>query len=466
MSVFKRLITLTGPVLLVFSACSTQAGSGGISKIAAQISEVPATELDVAGEIPAIDFAVDEDESLHVIWRAVLSNNERPSLNSDKILYARGDRGGASWSQPIQVGDNRLADDHLRILIGPDGLHIIFGRNLRHLASGDGGKSWRESAPLIPNQESRADVFDAVVVGDSLVVTYLFHPRPAYEIDKRTPKDDQKLYVVRWSPKELSVPMLIASLPGSLNGPPSPRILAEGTRLHLMCGINADRRDGAGVGIAGKLFYLRSEDTGITWSAPVEASVGAAKGATSSGSGGIQTLGTIELLPTPERLYAFYHDSGLFMTHTKDGSDWSPAVELGGPGRPESSASFHSDSVSVAAIGGGGRLVWIDTRFRKSDRHWWNPLGGVPWSDETDWKNNDVLSIPVSDVVALSAGPVQAKALSAPARLTEQLSYANSARVRASRMRVFVLWSGRSKVGKRVDTFGQKPRMFYTTLPL
>jgi hypothetical protein len=466
MSFFKWFITLTGPVMLVFSACSTQAGSGEMPKTAALVSEVPATELDVAGDIPAIDFAVDEEESLHVVWRAVFSNNDRPSLNSDKILYARGDRGGASWSQPIQVGENRLADDHLRILIGAGGLHIIFGRNLRHLSSGDGGKTWRESAPLIPNQESRADVFDAVVVGDSLVVAYLFHPRPAYEIDKRTPKDDQKLYVVRWSPEELSAPMLIASLPGSLNGPPSPRILAEGTRLHLMCGINADRRDGAGVGVAGRLFYLRSDDRGTSWSSPVEASVGAAKGATSSGNSGIQTLGTIELLPTPERLYAFYHDSGLFMTRTKDGSDWSPAVELGGQGRTESSANFHSDSVSVAAIGGAGRLAWIDTRFRKSDRHWWSPLGGVPWSDETDWKNNDVFTVTVSDVVGLSAVSVPAKSPSAPARLTEQLSYANSVRVRASKTRIFVLWSGRSKVGKRLDTFGQKPRLFYGTVPL
>ena len=120
----------------------------------------------------------------------------------------------------------------------------------------------------------------------------------------------------------------------------------------------------------------------------------------------------------------------------------------------------------MGAVGSRGRLVWIDTRFRKTDRHWWNPLGGVPWSDEPDWKNNDVLSVAVSDVFALSAGRIQPKAGTAPARLTEELSYASCARVRASKTRLFVLWSGRTKVGKRLDTYAQRPRLFYTTLPL
>ena len=465
MFVSRWLIKLIVPLLFVCGGCITQAGSEEIPQMAVQVSEVPKLELDVAGDIPATDFAVDEKESLHVVWRAVFSNSESASLNSDKILYARGDGGGATWSQPITVGDNRLSDNIVRILMGRDGLHILFGRKLRHFVSSDVGISWRELAPLIPNEESRADVFYAVVVDDSLIVTYLFHPRPAYEVDKRTPKDDQKLYVARWRPTETSAPILIDSFPGSLNGPPPPRIVAEGNRLHLMCGMNAERRKGMAVGIEGKLFYLRSDDGGITWSAPVEASVGARKGATSSGGGDMQTLGSIELLPAPGRLYAFYHDTLLFMTYTTDGTNWSPAVEIGYKGPQGTLATYHSDSVSVAAAGSQGRLAWVDTRFRKTDRDR-NLLGGVPWSDDPDWKNNDILSIPVSDFLALTTSGAQVKAQSVPDRLTEQLSYANTVRVRASKTRFFILWSGRSKVGKQMDTFGRKPRLFYTTLPL
>jgi hypothetical protein len=465
MCIFKWSVNLIVLLMFVCSGCFTRAGSEDVPQAAVQVSEVPKAGLDAAGEIPTIDFAVGDKESLHVVWRAVLSNSDSALLNSDKIFYVRGDRGGAAWSQPIVAGDNRLSDSVLRILIGRDRLHILFGRKLRHLVSSDGGSSWRELTPLIPNEESRADVFDAVVADEGLIVTYLFHPRPAYEVDKRTPKEDQKLYVARWTPAGNSAPVLIGSFPASLNGPPPPRIVAEGNRLHLMCGINAERREGIAVGIEGKLFYLRSDDGGVTWSSPIEASVGARKGATSSGSDDVQTLGNIELLPAPGRLYAFYHDTLLFMTHTTDGTNWSPAVEIGYEGRPASLAAYHSDSASAAAVGNHGRLAWIDTRFRKTDRGR-NPLGGVPWSDDPDWKNNDVLSIPVSDLLAPSASGAQVKAQSAPERLTEQLSYANAVRVRASKTRFFLLWSGRSKVGKQMDTFGRKPQLFYTILPL
>ena len=461
----KWYILLVAPLLFVCAGCSTQAGSGEASKMAVKVYEVPAAEMEVAGDIRAVDFAVDDEESLHVVWRAVLSNNERPALNTDKIYYARGDKGGATWSQPVIVGDNRLADEMVRILIGRDGLHLVFGRQLRHFVSGDGGTSWRELEPFIPREQKGAEVFDAVIAGDRIVVAYQLHPKPAYDVSKRTVKDDQQLYVVNWSAETIAAPALIASFPGSLNGPPPPALAVEGKRVHLMSAINAERRQGAAISVEGKLFYLRSDDAGVTWSSPVEASLGAAKGATASGSGEIQAVKKIELLPGPERLYALYHDTLLFMTHTSDGRTWSPSVEIGRHGRSESIANFTSESVSAAAVGDRGSLVWIDTRFRKSDRKSWNPLGGVPWSDEPDWVNNDILIIPASDVFALAGSGARA-VQSSPGRMTEQQSYAHTVRVRASKSQLFVLWSGRSKVGKRLDTFGQRPRLFYTTLPL
>lgn len=467
LSVLQLKILVIAPFLslLFCSACVAQGNSKEVADMAIQVSLVPGVELDVAAEIPALDFGVDNKESLHIICAETFSSNERPSLNSNKIVYTRGDAGGATWAPPISLTNNGVADNGLRILIGPDLLHVLFGKKLRHFVSGDRGQSWRELAPLLPNDETRADVFDAAIDDESLVVSYLIHPQPDYDVNKRSPKDKQKLYVVRWTPAGVTPPSLITTFLWSIFSPPAPRLVAEGNRLHLMCGLNTERREGSTVGVSGKLFYLRSEDKGITWSAPVDASLGASKGKTSSRKADLQSLSGIELLPMKEGLYAFYRETLLFMTRSPDGSSWSPAVEISPERQSIVSANRSPDSVSTVACD-RGRLVWIDALFRKTDRRWWNPLGGVPWSDDDpDWVNNDILTLPLSDL-AESADKARVKLDRGVARLTEPLSYARVVRARASGSRFFVLWSGRRKVGKRLDTFGQRPELFYTVLPL
>lgn len=468
LSMLQLKILIIVPVFpfLFCSACNAQGNSKDIVDMAIQVSQVPGVDLDVAAEIPAMDFAVDNKESLHVVWAETFSSNERPSLNNNKIVYIRGDAGGTTWAPPISLTNSGVADNGLRILIGPDLLHVLFGKKLRHFVSGDWGQSWRELAPLISNDEMRADVFDAAIDDESLVVSYLIHPQPDYDVNKRSSKDDQKLYVVRWTPAGVTPPSLIAIFPSSIFGPPMARLAVEGSRLHLMCGLNTERREGSAVGVSGKLFYLRSEDRGVTWSLPVEASLGASKGETSSRKAELQSLGSIELLPTQAGLYAFYRETLLFMTHSLDGSDWSPAIKISPQQSSVISASLASNSASSTVACDRGRLVWIDAHFRRTDRRWWNPLGGVPWSDDNpDWVNNDILTIPLSDL-SESANKAQVKLNRDATRLTEPLSYARVVRARASRSRFFILWSGRRKVGKRLDTFGQKPELFYTALPL
>lgn len=53
-----------------------------------------------------------------------------------------------------------------------------------------------------------------------------------------------------------------------------------------------------------------------------------------------------------------------------------------------------------------------------------------------------------------------------PTRLTKDLSYAEFVRARAGKARVYVVWSGRSRVGKEIESANQSPEIFYTTLPL
>ena len=457
----KSILVLITLSFFVYSACNIEAGSEQNPKQEARVSEIPGIDLSPSAEIPTFDFTIDDKNSMHVVYRAVSNNTSSPSTG-DAFFYVRGDAGGQNWTQPVTLAANKSGDEVVRIVAGPDGLHILFGKKLRHFVSRD-GQSWRELAPLIPDNESRADVFDLVTSDDHLIVSYLFHPNPPYEAADRGSRHDQNVYVVRWSSTRADSPARIASFPASMFEPPSPRLLAEGPRLHLMCGLNQERRDANAVRVAGKLFYMTSNDRGITWSAPVDASLGSTKGATSSRTVGMQTLGGIELLSTSSHLYAFYHDTLLFMSSSADGSNWSPAVEITGNRSNAGLADFISSSVSIAGAGNQARIAWIDTRFRNSDRHSWSLLDKLPWSDDNpDWLNNDIFTLKLSDI--LSTANTQPQAIPAPTRLTGPLSYANLLRARASSAHLFLLWSGRSKVGKRLDSFNQPPGLFYTSL--
>ena len=434
-----------------------------LSALPVQVTEVPGTDSDVKAQIPTMDVAVDANESLHIVWRSLLNNNDQPAVNRDSIFYIRGDLAGARWSKPIVVADNKLGDNRMRILVGPDNsLHLLFGTNLRHLVSLNNGQSWQELAPLIHKRGRRASVFDAIFVGKNLVIAYLDHPEAPYE---EISAQERGLYVIRWSAVSSSEEAKVASFPNSLSGPPTPRLIAEGSRLHLVFGLNADRVETEkGGSIKGQLFYLRSEDGGSTWSAPLELAANGEQGRPPE-KVTTQSIQGIELLATRQRLYAFYRASTLFMISTADGLNWSPAVEIA-PAGLRGTVPDNSLSASIVSGSDDGWLAWIDTRFRKSDRRWWNPLGGMPWSDDPDWVNNDILGIRISEIPGSSKGAAKEQPSDPASRLTEPLSFADSIRLLGSDKRVFLLWAGRRKVGKRVDTFDEASRLFFTTLPL
>jgi len=128
-------------------------------------------------------------------------------------------------------------------------------------------------------------------------------------------------------------------------------------------------------------------------------------------------------------------------------------------------APFCSDnrvtSINAATHGDKGELVWIDTRYQRTEQALLNPLAWLPWVGDPGWENNDVLAAPFSEVLRDSA---IAETLQ-PMRLTKDLSYAEFVCARAEKDRVYVVWSGRSKVGKEITSANQPPEIFYTTLP-
>jgi hypothetical protein len=423
------------------------------------IATIPGVALKPDADIRAIDFTVDEQESLHLVW---IVNQSSSGSAKEQVFYTRGDKGGASWSQPLELTD--ACQQFVRILVMPDGVHIFCGNKLRHFLSRDRGNSWKELASLLSDAGGYAAAFDAVGIDSSLVVTYFGHSfDPAGGISKVL-----DLSVIRGTGDNFGAPVRIASFSGDSFAPL--KLVANGKHLHLLCAVNSEQqikeKNYTQFESSAQLFYLQSKDSGITWSSPIEASRWTTQGGTLI-PGSIQHIGgNIELLPLEQEWFAFYHETYLYMTHTVDGSTWFPAVNIT-PYEPSSlAAAFYSRSVSTAAINGRGRLAWIDSRYRKSDRRWWKPLGGWPWSDAPDWANNDIFTIPLSDIVAIVRGDQQTQHTIIPQRLTQPLSYADQVQLRASRTRIFAIWSGRRKVGKQIDTFEQPAELFYTVLPL
>jgi len=119
-------------------------------------------------------------------------------------------------------------------------------------------------------------------------------------------------------------------------------------------------------------------------------------------------------------------------------------------------------SINAATRGGKGQLVWIDARYQRSDQTLFNPLAWIPWVSQPDWENNDVLAASFSEVIRDRKIATTLE----PTRLTKDLSYAEFVRARAMRDRVYVVWSGRSKVGKEITSANQTPEIFYAVLPL
>jgi len=91
-------------------------------------------------------------------------------------------------------------------------------------------------------------------------------------------------------------------------------------------------------------------------------------------------------------------------------------------------------------------LVWIDTRYQRTEQALLNPLAWLPWVGDPGWGNNDVLAAPFSEVLRDSA---VAETLQ-PMRLTKDLSYAEFVRARAEKDRVYVVWSGGARLVRKL----------------
>ena len=193
--------------------------------------------------------------------------------------------------------------------------------------------------------------------------------------------------------------------------------------------------------IDGRLLLSSSRD-GVTWSEPT--SIGDAP----------TSISDLEAVLFKGKFFVFY-DPAVLNCITGDGRHWASSTPVASYCSSQGWAQM--SSVSAAVSQGIDRVVWIDTRFTRSDDGD-NFLSRNPWSGDPTWSNNDVLSLPLRSL----GGGSSEKAL--PVRLTPDLAYARSVRAKATPQGLYVMWIGRAKVGKALDSFHEPPMLFLVVL--
>lgn len=434
-----------GCLLLLGTALSSCDGIPGVTYSARPgppakpgTGQIPSLGLGLQDHIESVDFTVEGDSALHLVWR-VRYGDEVWFLANRQTWYRRGDLKNKTWSDP-HLFSRRTGEP--RIVSLGSTLHIVVSNNLRHFVSSDGGAKWEEKLPLLPQHLGIAQGIDVASDSASLYVAYVASDSSRDSLVSESPRS---VWVTRWMEGEKTSTAWIQSI-GEKTPWATPKLRLGKDGMDLFYTANELKRiTKTNTEVTGWLFHSSSRDKAKTWMNP-----------DSSGfPGGIFEF---EAAIAGNERSAFRERQGLRCMRWQGGA-WSSSDWVAQPKTDPLSNYERVSSINAATRGDKGQLVWIGTRYQRSDQTLLNPLAWIPWVSDPGWENNDVLAAPFSKV---TRGADKLR----PARLTQDLSYAEFVRARAGKARVYVVWSGRSRVGKRIDSANQSPEIFYTTLPL
>ena len=399
---------------------------------------IPGTSAPLNDSIDNVDFCFDGNEHLHLVW--TVSEHGRQSIEA---RYQRLDMRTGTWAYPSVLG--KCEPGPIRIVDASSGLNVIASRDLHHWVSPDSGQTWLSKGDLGGDSRRSITGFDATADKGELLVTYIASLRQAYQ-----PRSESK--VVIGTVRDSGLRSELTVFQGSHARPICPRLLLKGDSLLLVYAVSSNT--GADTGTKSRILMLRSGDDGMTWSQPRE----------------VWPIGDAARFPFIEQLDAtivegtivvFYRAGVLFSLRSTGPTSWTSPVRVAVPPPSPSTRSYQAYSPSCASNGHGGRVAWIDTRFTRSEQTAVNPLGGIPWSDQPEWANNDVFSLPLRPYAEIADGSVPA---APPIRHTPDLSQASSVRTAIHGNSAYVIWAGRAKVGRSARDAGEVPQLFYVTI--
>jgi hypothetical protein len=452
----KHLLVIVPVLLTILGLLSwgVWADDKEVAPTAPDVRTVPHDRLQPGDAILAADLSVSDDRTLHVVWNEAIQKT--PGTLPDHVtLYTRSKDGGNTWSEPTVIDRSSGSP---QITASGRQLDIITGPRLEHFGSEDGGESWSDLGPVLPDNIKGEVVCDLANTATSPALACLVHPKTPYERSERGEEHAQRLLFGYLSKRGEAKFSTISTFTPSMSAPPSPRLVVAGGVLHILAGVNEDQwqqipggGDTPALKTQGEMYAIHSSDNGHTWS----------NATTLSGDNDhFDAVESVEGLAVEGKVYAFFSAHGIFGTRSVDGKEWSGIRHIS-PYQAETSPVGVDSALISAAVDPArkGAVVWIDERYRKSTGHWWNPLGGFPWSDDTQQlRNNDVFSLTLSQVDDLLLHGKQPN----PIRITPPMGFARLVRLRWVGNQFLILWVGRQEVGKQLDSNGFPPELFYS----
>lgn len=416
---------------LLTAGCGDSAESSPPAITAVSLAD--ASGLSAYDEIDGLDLTTGSTGDLHLVWRERIGLYGKPA--GERIVYRRAQGTPLRWAPPVTVTASGAGKP--QVAVTRQGVHVFAGSRLRHWLLPHDGEAFEELGDLLPGKPGAAGS-DAIAVGDSVVVVFV-----ASDLI-----DDQHVYRVGWSAAGRTEPVAIARAPAAMRSERAePKLYPLDGQLmaiwpERVSTVTFDERTRAtSHSPSARVRVAWSQDGGLSWTGASEV----------TSSPPPQSVGSVAAAGTVQAPVAFFTAHGLFASR-RSSARWSAPVRLWAYEPGSLSGSADATEVAATQCGGHTAVAWVDARRRRSDRRWWNPLGGFPWSDNPDWFNNDLF---VATNVSLDTD--RNAAARAPARLTSDGSFTGEVAVAARDGELLVLRTGRARVRKSPGDAGAPP---------
>ncbi len=316
---------------------------------------------------PIVSLAISPPQTVHIVWCDYIRNGD------DEIFYKRSTDGGTTW-----FSDKRLTtDDHMveadswpSAAASGQNIHVVwhdykwdgsrFNWDIFYTRSTDGGATWEPEQRL--TSYPRMTGPPSVAAVDSLVhiVWYDLGSGSADIYYKRSTNNG-----MTWSPE--------TNLDNNPASSYMPSIAASGMNVHVVW---YDNRDGNY-----EVYYKRSTDCGVSWSADIRLTNDPAESNRASITASGQNLHVV-WFDQRDGNYEIYYKGSM-----DNGTTWSPDTAL----TLDPSASFYA---SVTNAGNVVHVVWTDERDGNREVYYKrNPTGNTGTREYGGEKNKTSVTI-------------------------------------------------------------------------